>query len=567
MKKKSYKSLRWILLAGGIIAILGLTGMNVYSLYKLRDSAIEADKNNLKLRINEFTDRIRYRFTGALDRLPYTTEMAHLEEVYRTKGQFPSEAMKKLENIGQDSIFTGIYFQLADNYACRDNQPLSKYNPDAQQFEKISDNPPVVCDGIGITRTRMNALVDSYQYNNKIIFDSHRSMTTALVDVPNHRVIGYLTMPINRDYLVNDFLQAFLQRWFRDRQNSDLVVWVRDWTRGEILASSDTTMTREEFTSRIYAQRFPNLFDEWQVEGTFSKNSVVSASNASLIKNLIVLGAALLLLIGAFAFMFITAQRERALARRQAGFLANVTHELKTPLAVMQAAGENLADGRVKDTKRLKSYGNHIYSESVRLRSMIEKLLDVAKADAGQSIIEAQPVYLNQLVQAWIDDHESFLDNKGFTLETTIPDKMPLAMIDPDSLNTILGNLVENSIKYSNEEKYIHINMEHDGENIKLEIEDQGVGIPKHSLKHIFEKFYRVEETLTAETKGHGLGLSIVQNLVDLNGGSIDVKSNEGEGATFTLTFPIFLESNLETKSQETIQAPSLTQDSPKYVG
>src|SRR5699024_9171106 len=166
-----------------------------------------------------------------------------------------------------------------------------------------------------------------------------------------------------------------------------------------------------------FKQSFPNFFDNWKLEVTFTNTATIKASNASLTKNLFMLGGAFLILVGALVFMFTTAQQERMLAERQAGFLANVTHELKTPLAVMQAAGENLADGRVEDKDRLKSYGTHIFTESIRLRKMIEKLLDVAKADAHSSLIEPKPVLLNELLEDYLADHRSYIRNNGFTVE------------------------------------------------------------------------------------------------------------------------------------------------------
>jgi signal transduction histidine kinase len=208
----------------------------------------------------------------------------------------------------------------------------------------------------------------------------------------------------------------------------------------------------------------------------------------------------------------------------------------------MQAAGENLADGRVDNKERLESYGAHIYSEAVRLRKMIDRLLDVAKADAGDSFIHPKPVAVNHKVQEFIEEQRSYIKEHGFTLQASIPEHLPRVMVDEHSIETILSNLVSNAIKYSNESKFIGINLSKKGKDIILRVKDHGVGMSKNSIGHIFEKFYRAEDTLTAETKGYGLGLSIVKNLVELNGGSISVNSREGRGSTFTVTFPIIKE-------------------------
>lgn len=563
---QKYTSLRWVLLAAGIVAILGLTGMNIYSFYALRDSAIESERENKRLQVSEFSDKIRHRFFKPFYGLG-SMDMDHIQNTLKTHNRFPQEVIDVLETASKDSIFNGIYFFPPDSRACLEDNSILRFDNQEQKFTQHQKHSEIICDGVGIASTRMKALIDDYRYNNKVIFDTHRSMTIALVNLTNRSVIGYLTMPINQDYMINEYLQPQLEEKFSRASNPGIVVWLRDWTTNRIIANSDPEVAYDSDRVQI-TQRFPDFFDDWHLAVEFTNTPTVATSDASLIKNMIVLGIACFFLLGSLLFMFVTAQREQALAKRQAGFLANVTHELKTPLAVMQAAGENLADGRVEDRTRLKTYGNHIYSEAVRLRRMIDKLLDVAKADAHESLLEPKPVQLGDLLDDYLHDHRSFIENKGFTLQTTIPDSMPLTMVDVESFETILTNLIENAIKYSNDEKFIGISLSHHNRNILLAIEDRGVGIPEKSIKHIFEKFYRAEDALTAHTKGHGLGLSIVKNLVAQNGGSIQVDSEEGTGTTFFVTFPVFTEP--DTQSEETssvFQTSKLLSDSPDYVG
>lgn len=226
----------------------------------------------------------------------------------------------------------------------------------------------------------------------------------------------------------------------------------------------------------------------------------------------------------------------------------------------MQAAGENLADGRVSDPGRLKNYGNHIYNEAVRLRNMIEKLLDVAKANAGQSLIEPKPADLSKQLKSYLNEQRKFIENKGFTIDTSIEQDIPLVMIDLNSFETIISNLVENAIKYSNDEKYLGISLNTNDQNVELRVEDHGIGMTKKNISNIFDKFFRVEDPLTAKTKGHGLGLSIVKNLVELNGGTITVKSEPGEGSTFIVTFPILVETP-EKASTEITESTQIGSD------
>lgn len=563
---KRYGSLRWILLTAGVIAILGLTGMNVYSLYALHENTLESSRENKKLQIADFTDKIRYRFFESLFGLG-STDVKRLEKHYRQTGQFTGKVTKLLNKAATDSIYNGIYFIPAKSGVCRDRSPILKYDSSRKRFVRRQQYSDVICDGMGIARTQMKSLISQYKYNNKIIFDSHRSITIVLITPSNHSIFGYLTMPINQNFLQNTYLPRKLAQRFGNPDKSGMNVWLRDWTSNQIIASSnpDAKYNRHKIQ---YEQNFPDFFDYWKLEVSFTDTPTVTASNASLYKNLAILGAAVLLLLGALVFMFISAQKERALAERQAGFLANVTHELKTPLAVMQAAGENLADGRVKDENRLKNYGSHIFNEAVRLRRMIEKLLDVAKADAGKSLIEPHPVDIKELIYSYLDEHRKYIENKGFSIDLDLEEDIPMVMLDADSFDTIFSNLIENAVKYSKDEKYIGINLHRNDKNVELEVIDHGVGMIKKDISHIFDKFYRAEDSLTAKTKGHGLGLSIVKNLVELNGGTIDVKSKAGEGSTFVVTFPILVDkpkSSSEEVSSE-INIESLNQESPKYV-
>lgn len=565
--KSKFFSTRWILLAAGILAIISLTGMNVYSLLELKESTLEYDKENKELQVLEFADRVRYwLFLDPFDGMN-RIDMEQVQRQFEENGHFPEEMQEILAEVSDEAIYEGIFYMPENGLPCSDTNGIYRYLPASNSFENVNESPEALCEGIGYARNRMKPLISEYAYSRNYIFDTHRSLNLALINLNERTVVGYLHFPIERTYLVQKALPRVLKRYFGSGEDG-MNVWLRNWTQNEIIASNTT----EEYSrGKIDIwQRFPDLFDDWQLEVQVTNDSATAAANASLIKNLVVLGIAVLFLLGALVFMFITAQRERELAQRQAGFLANVTHELKTPLAVMQAAGENLADGRVDDQNRLKSYGNHIYNEAIRLRRMIDKLLDVAKADAGQSLIESKPVHLNDVLSRYLHENRDYITTKGFSLEIDIEEPVPPAMIDTDSFETIVGNLIENALKYSEEEKELYVSLHHRDKNIIIKVRDSGVGIPKSAQRHVFDKFYRVEDAMTAETKGHGLGLSIVKNLVELNGGTVKLDSEEGKGSVFTVIFPVMDKSGEDGNSRRDrtgeYKPSQLKQDTPDYV-
>lgn len=529
--------MRWFFFGIAIASVLSLTILNIYSLHALRDSTIESAKENRKLQLEEYTSRIGYNFYQPFRDIR-NLDMADLHTSWKNEKRFPLHFKQVLEDALSDSLYSEIYFIPQNENGCQKPEyPIYKYSTFTGQFNPVYKHPKSVCDGFGISLSGLNTInLDEYRFNNRLAFDTHRSMTSALINLEDKTVVGHMNFQINRDYLVNRLMKPALEAKFGTPESSGMIVWIRDWMQDEILLSNSTEIaySRELVDIR---QRFPGLMDNWVLHASYVESPAVAATHASFIRSLIVLGSAVFLLIGALVFIFINAQKEREFAERQAGFLANVTHELKTPLAVMQAAGENISDGRVTDEKRLKNYGIHIYEEAIRLRKMIDKLLDVAKVDSGQTMVKQAPHRLDELIKKYIADQQAFIESKGFTILLNTDKAIPLTMVDADQLETVLSNLIENSIKYSRMDKKITVTVFSEGTTVGFKVADNGQGIPRKALKNIFNKFYRVENSMTAKTKGHGLGLSIVQNLVELNGGKITVESEIDKGSEFTITF------------------------------
>ena len=544
-KLKKANTLRIVFFGIAAVAILALTLLNVYSLYELRNSSIESATDVKRLQIEEFANTIQYHFYESVWDIR-KLDMNTVEQGWQNDQNLPKSFIDILQTVSDDPLYSSIHFIHKNEDGCVDPElPVYKFDASQNKFITISDLPELVCDGFGISKSRARAIVDDYRFNTRTTFDSHRSITIALVDLTDNSVVGHLNLLVDEEYLLHDYIAGEFEKSFGSAEESGVVIWLRDWIQDEILLSNDASYTYNRDVSPIdIRQRFSDSLDDWNIHATILESPTIAASDASFTRNLIVLGFAVFVLMGALMFIFINAQRERELAERQAGFLANITHELKTPLAVMQAAGENLSDGRVTEGERLKTYGDHIYNESVRLKRMIEKLLDAAKVDSGQLSTEQAPHYLQELTAEFVEANRGYIEDQGFKFTYTHDKNLPLVMVDADHVETTLNNLVENAMKYSREEKEINVKVQKKGSSVAITVTDKGTGIPKNSLKYVFDKFYRVEDSLTAKTKGHGLGLSIVKNMVELNGGTIDVKSEYGKGSTFTVKFPTLMSSN-----------------------
>ena len=230
--------------------------------------------------------------------------------------------------------------------------------------------------------------------------------------------------------------------------------------------------------------------------------------------------------------------RARELSRLKSDFVANVSHELKTPLALIRLFAETLELGRVPSEDKARQYHRIINKESRRLTQLINNILDFSRIEAGRKEYRFQPGDVGAVVRDVIDAYRFPIEQQGFSLELEIADDLPELQIDPEALSQALLNLVNNAIKYSHEDKRIRVGARRDGERVLVSVADSGIGIPRAEQKKIFEKFYRAESSLIHTTKGSGLGLALVRHIMEAHGGSVEVASQPGEGSTFTLVLP-----------------------------
>ena len=530
-----------MLLAMGIVAILALTGMNLYSLYALHTSTANASVEKQRDQLEDLVLGVRARIWQPVNEL-WRIDMDAFQETLMLDSDTSAELHHIMNGVADDPLYRAAYFVQADQEPCLTDDSsygLQYFDAEENTFRPSLETPDHICDGITLARTRMRVLAPEFKWPVRGIFESSRSFTIALFNTEAREIVGYLSLDIDQEYLTGEIIGRELLQRFGTFEESGVSIWLDNWSKREMVVSNSedvSSFTRAEWD---YIQRFPNMLEDWNIKMRYEETPEAAASRASFVRNVSLLAAAVFLLLGSLVFMYVAAQRERELSMRQASFLANVTHELKTPLAVMQAAGENLADGRVTTPERLTSYGEHIYNESMRLRRMIEKLLDVAKNEAGQLILKPVQLNLGKLVKQYIEAQKSYLVSKGVEIDLRIDDDIASVKIDQNSFETILGNLVENAVKYSPDEKYLGVRVFNQSKRVVVEVEDRGAGIPEASQKLIFDKFYRVEESLTARTKGHGLGLAIVKNMTERNGGSITLKSTYGKGSVFAVSFPI----------------------------
>jgi signal transduction histidine kinase len=246
-----------------------------------------------------------------------------------------------------------------------------------------------------------------------------------------------------------------------------------------------------------------------------------------------------LLMLGGLYLIYTNVKREVHLARLKSDFVANVSHELKTPLALIRLFAETLELGRVASPVRAQEYYRVINKESQRLTQLINNILDFSRIEAGRKEYRFAPADVGRIVHDVIESYRFPIEQQGFTLEVDVPEGLPAAEVDKEALSQAVINLVNNAIKYSPDEKHLKVSARAEAGTLVLSVADRGIGIAKADQKRIFEKFYRAENSLVHETKGSGLGLSLVQHIVEAHGGTTRVESAPGKGSTFTLVLPV----------------------------
>lgn len=229
----------------------------------------------------------------------------------------------------------------------------------------------------------------------------------------------------------------------------------------------------------------------------------------------------------------------RRLERVRQEFVANVSHELKTPLSVIKACVETLLDGAVDDPEHRGSFLQQIGDQSERLHRLILDLLSLARIEGGTEVFEFESVNVAVLVGSCLERYKARAEAKNQRLEALGDDADLSAWADEEAVGQILDNLVDNALKYTSAGGQIRIRWQRDDGQVRLEVEDTGLGIPDKDLPRIFERFYRVDKARSREMGGTGLGLSIVKHLVQAMDGSVRVTSRIGQGTKFAVELPV----------------------------
>lgn len=271
----------------------------------------------------------------------------------------------------------------------------------------------------------------------------------------------------------------------------------------------------------------------------YQGTSVAALGETWVHRSFLILGFLSLMIVGGLVLTKHIVSKELALARLKSDFVSNVSHELRTPLALIRLYAETLELGRITTQEKKERYYCIIRKESERLTALINNILDFSRIEAGRKEYEFRNTDIAELVRNTLESYRYQIEQQGFAFEENIDANLPAVPVDREAIARALVNLVNNALKYSREEKFLGVKLYRENRVVKLEVADHGIGISRRDQSKIFEKFYRAGDPLVHNTKGSGLGLSLVRHITRAHGGDIAVESIPGKGSKFILSLPL----------------------------
>jgi len=251
----------------------------------------------------------------------------------------------------------------------------------------------------------------------------------------------------------------------------------------------------------------------------------------------ILVTALVVCLVAGSVIALVLVRREARLSRLQTDFVSKVSHELRTPLTSILMFAEMVSDPSADPSERELCIDG-IQREAIRLQLQIERLLEWGRMEAGQRRYKRTLLHPGEVVEEAVDVFHGLAQGRGLPVVLEIAHSLPPIEGERDALVDAVLNLLGNAAKYTGEDKRITAGAALDGKHVRLFVRDNGPGIPRREQRQIFQKFYRADDRLSRAVEGAGLGLAIVQHVAIGHGGRVEVESEPGQGATFSILLP-----------------------------
>jgi signal transduction histidine kinase len=384
------------------------------------------------------------------------------------------------------------------------------------------------------------------------------SSSNATAEGANVRAIGFLILELNGSFLRRVYLPELASRHFGQLDFGIAVRSAKPPYKALYLSTTDFPISTTAPDAEV------NLFDsvaeearrrghptvqagspdrQWQLVAQHPSGSLGTTVGSWRKRNLAISLGLLSVLAGSLVLVFSVARRAERFARIQMEFVAGVSHELCTPLAVINSAVENLADGVVDNPRQVEEYAAILKDQGGRLERLLDQVLLFASGKFERSEYELRPIAIGPVVEQSMATSEPMLRDAGFEVEKVIGEHLPAVTADPQAVSKCLENLISNAIKYADEKHWLGVRAVavkgSQNAEVQVSVEDKGMGIPAEDLAHIFEPFYRVQAARDGQIRGVGLGLHLVKRMMEGMSGWVSVTSEVGRGTRFVLHFPV----------------------------
>jgi len=351
------------------------------------------------------------------------------------------------------------------------------------------------------------------------------------------RTIGLAGMTLDLEWFKNEAVsnavKQTLPKWFSG-EDQEAAVSLCDGLDRVVWSTHEVPNTRPDA-----AQRFQALYTRYSLGVRMRNLSVEQWARRNFLLNLSLSLVMALMLLSGLLLGLRAAMKEIKLSQMKTDFVANVSHEFRTPLTSICALSEMMKYDRVKNWDKVREYGDHINAQGRRLTQLVNNILDFSRLESGQRVYRFEQADVRGVVDEALEAVAMQLKQSGHNLRFEAEQPLPPVCLDADALALALSNLLDNAIKYSSNGTEIILRLQRDEDMILISVTDQGIGIPREEREKIFEKFYRVSTGLVHDVKGSGLGLAIVRHIVKAHQGQITVRSEPKRGSTFTICLPI----------------------------
>jgi signal transduction histidine kinase len=532
-----------LVLVGVFLPLLVLTYMQYRSLTELQTKTKGAFKDNLRQGLTIVEHEMKQRLEDVAAQTLDPIGSIHLSSPERAADEFERYfADAKRSHPEVEEIFA---------FASSDGKETNSY-------EYVYSDKLVKIPRTGFTKSQFEilSLFDRTQIaqsfvdgNRKYLFVVHSCPTCP----PSMRQGAHLFYPLKnltkgeqsgfagillseafvRDDLIAGSMGKTLNRYHAHADSPDVAITISD-ENSQVLYSNAPAQK-----GHFLVSNFDPPFSNWKAAVGLMNTNLDDLARDSFLNSAGITLLVLVFLLGGIALTIRATDREARLAQAKSHFVANVSHELKTPLSLLSLFSEILELGRVKSEEKKIEYYGIIRHESRRLNKMIDNILDFSKIEAGRKTYAFADGDMAEVLESVLSSYRYQIKNSGFDVQTNIQASLPSVVIDRDAMAQAISNLVDNAIKYSGKVKQLSITTEQRGSDLSIEIADQGIGIPRDEQVKVFEKFYRVGNGLVHDVKGSGLGLSLVKHIIEAHKGTISVESDVGKGSRFTILLPL----------------------------